>query len=94
VTAMRHLIEHDTVSGAVNVCSPNPVTNAEFTAAFGRAVHRPAPWFAPSPAIKLAIGDGEGETLYSQRMIPAVLTADGFTFRHPNLDETLSSLLT
>ncbi|HEX6356549.1 TIGR01777 family oxidoreductase [Actinophytocola sp.] len=94
VAAMRHLIEQDTVSGAVNVCSPNPVTNAEFTAALGRAVHRPAPWFAPAPAIKLAIGDGDGETLYSQRMIPTVLTANGFTFRHPNLDETLSSLLT
>jgi uncharacterized protein (TIGR01777 family) len=94
VAAMRHLIEHDEVSGAVNVCSPNPVTNAEFTAAFGRAVRRPAPWFAPAPVLKLAVGDPDGEALYSQRMLPKVLTDNGFTHRHPALDETLSSLVT
>jgi uncharacterized protein len=94
VAAMRHVLEHDTVSGAVNVCSPNPVTNAEFTAAFGRAVHRPAPWFAPAPMLKLAVGDADGEALYSQRMVPTVLSANGFTHTHPSLDETLSSLLT
>lgn len=93
VAAMRYLIEHDTVSGPVNVCSPNPVTNAEFTATFAGAVHRPAPWFAPSPAIKLAIGDPDGETLYSQRMVPKVLVDNGFTHQHPSLDETLTSLL-
>jgi uncharacterized protein (TIGR01777 family) len=93
VAAMRYLIEHDTISGPVNVCSPNPVTNAEFTATFGRAVHRPAPWFAPAPAIKLAIGDADGESLYSQRMVPKVLVDNGFTHRHPSLDETLTSLL-
>ena len=93
VAAMRYVLEHDTVSGAVNVCSPNPVTNAEFTAAFGRAVHRPAPWFAPAPLLKLAVGDADGETLYSQRMVPTVLAESGFTHAHPSLDETLSSLL-
>jgi NAD dependent epimerase/dehydratase family enzyme len=93
IAAIRHLVEHDEVSGPVNICSPNPVTNADFTAAFGRAVRRPAPWFAPTPAIKLAVGDADGETLYSQRMVPTVLSANGFTHRHPALDETLSSLL-
>jgi uncharacterized protein len=93
VAAMRYLIEHETVSGAVNVCSPNPVTNAEFTATLGRVVHRPAPWFAPAPLLKLAVGDGDGEILYSQRMVPTALADAGFSFRHPSLDETLSSLL-
>ncbi|MFL6125093.1 TIGR01777 family oxidoreductase [Actinophytocola sp.] len=93
VAAVRHLIEHDTLSGAVNVCSPNPVTNAEFTAAFGRAMHRPAPWFVPAAALRLAAGDTNGEILYSQRMAPTVLVDNGFTYRHPTLDETFSSLL-
>lgn len=93
VSAMRYLIEHDTVSGPVNVCSPNPVTNIEFTAAFARAVKRPAPWFAPAPALKLAVGDADGEALYSQRMVPTVLVDNGFTHDHPALDETLTSLL-
>jgi hypothetical protein len=93
VAAMRYLIEHDSVAGAVNVCSPNPVTNKEFTAAFGRAVGRPAPWFAPAPAIRLAVGDAAGETLFSQRMVPTALVASGFTHRHTELDEALESLL-
>ena len=91
--AIRHLIEHDTVSGAVNVCSPNPVTNAEFTAVFGRVVRRPAPWFVPSPALRIAVGDSDGEILYSQRMVPTVLAGDGFTHRHVDLEETLNDLL-
>lgn len=93
VAAIRYLIDHDTISGGVNVCSPNPVTNAEFTAALGRAVHRPAPWFVPAPLLKLAAGDAEGEILYSQRMVPTTLTDNGFTHQHPLLDETLVSLL-
>jgi uncharacterized protein len=92
VAAVRHVIEHD-VAGPVNVCSPNPVTNAEFTAAFGRAMHRPAPWFAPAPLLKLAVGDSDGEILYSQRMVPTALAENGFTHAHPALDETLSSLV-
>jgi uncharacterized protein len=93
VAAIRHVIEHGDVSGPVNVCSPNPVTNAEFTAAFGRAVGRPAPWFAPSPAIRLAVGDSSGEILYSQRMVPTVLAGSGFTHRHLEVGKTLSALL-
>ena len=93
VAAVRHVIEHDTVSGPVNVCSPNPVTNAEFTAAFGRVMRRPAPWFVPAPLLKLAAGDTDGEILYSQRMVPTALSGNGFRHRHPDLDETLSSLL-
>jgi uncharacterized protein (TIGR01777 family) len=93
IAAIRHVLETESVSGAVNVCSPNPVTNAEFTAAFGRAVRRPAPWFAPAPAIRLAVGDTDGEILYSQRMVPTALVDNGFTHRHVDLDETLSALL-
>jgi uncharacterized protein (TIGR01777 family) len=93
VAAIRYVIEHDSISGAVNVCSPNPVTNTEFTAEFGRVMRRPAPWFVPAPALKLAAGDSDGEILYSQRMVPSVLTEKGFSHGHPSLDETLSSLL-
>jgi uncharacterized protein len=92
VAAIRYVIEQP-VTGSVNVCSPNPVTNAEFTRELGRALGRPAPWFAPAPAIKLAVGDSGGETMFSQRMVPAVLSEHGFTHRHPELAETLADLL-
>lgn len=92
VAAIRYVIENP-ITGPVNVCSPNPVTNADFTRELGKALGRPAPWFAPAPAIKLAMGDGGGESMFSQRMVPTVLTGHGFSHQHPDLAETLGGLL-
>jgi uncharacterized protein len=93
VAAMRFVLENDALSGAVNVCSPHPVTNAEFTHQLGRALHRPAPWFTPAPAIRLAVGDPDGEILFSQRAVPAALVENGFVFGHPRLDRALEAVL-
>lgn len=94
VRAIRHLIDHD-VSGPVNMCSPHPVTNAEFTKTLGKVVHRPT--FIPVPAFgpKLLLGAELAETLLleSKRAAPAVLLASGFTFEHPDLHEALSSVI-
>lgn len=93
VAAIRYVLEHDEISGAVNSCSPNPVTNREFTRALGRTVGRPAPWFVPELALRVVIGDGAEEILYSQRTVPTVLTGHGFAFRYPILDEALATAL-
>jgi len=92
VAAIRFVLETDGISGAVNSCSPNPVTNREFTRALGRALHRPAPWFVPKIALRVAVGDGAEEILYGQRLVPAVLTAHGFTFRYPVMAEALAAV--
>ncbi|HEY0450066.1 TIGR01777 family oxidoreductase [Actinophytocola sp.] len=92
VAAIRFVLENEAIDGAVNSCSPNPVTNTEFTSALGRALGRPAPWFVPRIALRVAVGDGAEEILFSQRMVPAVLTAHGFTFRYPDLDEAFAAL--
>ena len=94
VRAIRHLIDTD-VSGPVNLCSPNPVTNAEFTKTLGEVVHRPT--FLPVPAFgpKLLLGAELAETLLleSKRATPAKLLASGFTFENPDLHEALSSVI-
>ena len=54
VAAIRFLISADGVSGPVNLAAPNPVRNSDYTAAVGRAVHRPT--LAPVPAIRAAGG--------------------------------------
>jgi len=92
VAAIRFVLETDGISGAVNSCTPNPVTNREFTRALGRALHRPAPWFVPRIALRVAVGDGAEEILYGQRLVPAVLTERGFTFRYPVLDDALAAV--
>ncbi|HWM03003.1 MAG TPA: TIGR01777 family oxidoreductase [Actinophytocola sp.] len=93
VSAIRFSLETDGIAGAVNSCAPHPVTNAEFTRALGRALGRPAPWFVPRLALRVAVGDGAEEILYSQRTVPAKLTAHGFEFRHPKLDDALAAAL-
>lgn len=94
VRAIRHLIDHD-VSGPVNLCSPHPVTNAEFTKTLGKVVHRPT--FLPVPAFgpKLLLGSELAETLLleSKRAAPDQLLTSGFTFDHPQLHEALTSVI-
>lgn len=93
VAAIRFAIETPGLSGPVNACAPNPVTNREFTRALGRALGRPTPWFVPAPAIRLAVGDGEGELLFSQRTVPTALLDAGFVFGYPALDDGLRAAL-
>jgi uncharacterized protein (TIGR01777 family) len=88
--ALQYLIATETVSGVVNVTSPNPVTNAEFSHTLGSVLHRPAVATVPEFAIKLMFGEMGEETLLSgQRVVPRRLTDAGFTFEFPELPEAL-----
>jgi uncharacterized protein (TIGR01777 family) len=92
VGAIVHVLTHDDVSGPVNLTGPEPVTNAEFTRAVGRALHRPAPWWVPGIALKAALGQaGEEMALYGQRAVPAALERSGYAFRHRTLDSALAA---
>jgi uncharacterized protein len=86
-------LDNPTFSGAVNGSAPEPATNRDFSRALGRALHRPA--FAPIPAaaIKLLYGDMAQIVVKGVRMVPGRAGELGYTFRHPDLDEALSSTL-
>jgi uncharacterized protein (TIGR01777 family) len=92
VAAIVHLLEGET-RGPVNLVSPHPVTNREFTAALARALRRPALLPAPAAALRIVLGELAGELLASQRVHPAVLLGTRFAFRHPDLDTALGSVL-
>jgi len=79
------------LSGPVNLTGPAPVTNAEFTTAFGRAVNRPTPVFVPGLAARAVLGEfAEEGLLAGQRAIPAALERAGFQFHHNTIGEALS----
>ena len=91
VRAMLFAITHDNVSGPVNLTGPAPVTNAEFTAAMGRAVNRPTPLMVPGFALRAAFGEFADEGLLGgQRAIPAALERAGFEFHHNTIGEALA----
>ncbi len=96
VGAIRFLLDHADVSGPVNLVSPEPVTNAAFTKAVGRALHRPTILNVPRAIrhLPLGIGDLAGSLLFSSaRVVPEVLIDAGYTYRHTDLDEAMRSVL-
>ncbi|WP_433138675.1 TIGR01777 family oxidoreductase [Actinomadura nitritigenes] len=93
VAALRFLIEHE-VSGPVNLTAPAPVTNAAYTEALARALHRPARLAVPKAVLRAALRDFADEVpLASQRVLPRRLEHAGFRYRHPDVDSALAALL-
>lgn len=91
IGAMHFCLWQDTVQGPVNLVAPTPVTNAEFTRTLADVLDRPAVLPAPAFALRLALGRemADSTVLASQRVMPAVLQAAGFTWRHPTLADML-----
>ncbi|SLJ04116.1 Epimerase family protein [Mycobacteroides abscessus subsp. massiliense] len=80
-----------TGAGPVNLTGPAPVTNAEFTAALGRVLHRPTLLVAPQFALSVIFGEfADAELTSSMRVIPAVLEQHGFEFEHHTIGEALA----
>jgi len=92
IRAIAFLLENK-VSGPVNLTSPNPVTNSEFTAGLARAMHRPALFPVPAIALKIVLGGFSAEVLGSKKVMPQVLTEAGFTFNYPHISSALEKLV-
>jgi uncharacterized protein len=82
-------------SGPYNLTAPNPVTNAQLTAALHAAFKRPDfPWLrVPAPALRLALGEMSSELLTSARVLPRRLLDAGFEFDYPTVDVALAAEL-
>ncbi|MCS7276256.1 MAG: TIGR01777 family oxidoreductase [Dehalococcoidia bacterium] len=94
VQAVLFLLSREEFSGPVNVTSPNPVTNAEFTRTLARVLGRPALFRVPAFALQVLLGEMAREALLSgQRVLPARLQAAGFQFRYPELEASLRHAL-
>jgi uncharacterized protein len=91
VGAMHFILHTERLRGAVNVTSPEPVTNAGFAQALGHALHRPAVAVIPETAVRLVLGSEQAEEMVfaSQRVVPRALLEAGFAFRHPSIEEAL-----
>ncbi|HEV2206621.1 MAG TPA: TIGR01777 family oxidoreductase [Candidatus Acidoferrales bacterium] len=90
---IRSVLVDEKLSGPINVVTPNPVRNAEFTTALARVLHRPAIFPVPGFALRLALGEMADELLLvSQRVNPRKLVTQGYAFRFPDLDAAFHSL--
>jgi len=90
VGAAHHAI-HGTLEGPVNVTSPQPVTNADYTRTLGRVLRRPTVLPVPAAALRGLLGEmAEEMLLASTRVAPRRLAAAGFPFLYPELDAALA----
>ena len=92
--AIVHCLEHDALSGPVNVAAPSPVRQRDFARALGAALHRPSWLPVPAFALRLVLGRQAAEDLVltSQRVLPAELERTGFEFRHCSLASALGEV--
>jgi uncharacterized protein len=93
VSAILRCIDHDHLSGPVNLVAPGIVTMKQFAQALGRALHRPAFFPVPAAPLKILLGEFAEVMLEGQRAVPRKLLADGFQFRFTDVDAALSNLL-
>lgn len=93
VSAIRHLLT-SSLSGPVNLVGPQPTTADRLTRSLAEAAHRPYLFVVPERLITLALRDaGQEMLLASQNVSSMRLTDDGFSFRHPRVDQAVARMV-
>lgn len=93
VNLIAWLVTEPNARGAFNLTAPDPVTNATFTRALGRALSRPAVIPMPGFGLRLLIGEFADALLTGQRAIPARAEEMGFQFRFREIEPALRDLI-
>ncbi|EGT3626380.1 TIGR01777 family protein [Morganella morganii] len=93
ISLIDFLLTQEHCKGVFNATAPNPVSNAVFTKALGKALNRPALITTPPLALRLAMGEmsellTEGQFVYPKRALEA-----GFQFQFSDLDNALTDVL-
>lgn len=94
VRLIVHAIATPALSGPLNATAPNPVRNADFALALGKALHRPVWVRLPAAPLRAVLGGFADELLLGgQKVIPAKAIANGFRFRHTHIEGALQEML-
>ncbi|MGE8722714.1 TIGR01777 family oxidoreductase [Leptospira terpstrae] len=93
ISAMLHLMQLESASGAYNLVSPFPVSNEEFSRVLAKTLHRPNIFKVPSFAIQALYGEGSVVVTKGQYVLPERLLSTGYEFQFQNLEKALSNLL-
>ncbi len=95
VGALLFCAGEEGLSGAVNLCAPEPVRNAELTTTLAQLLHRPALLPVPRPLLRVVLGQRVTDEflLASQRCLPGRLVASGYRFSSSGLADALAAAL-
>ncbi|MEE4177093.1 MAG: TIGR01777 family oxidoreductase [Bacteroides sp.] len=89
----RFALENETLSGPLNICTPQPVSNQQLSQAIARTLGRPAFFPVPAFALRLVFGDGAMMLTQGQEALPKKLLDEGFRFQFPEIQHALKDLL-
>lgn len=91
--ALIYPIENKEITGAYNVCAPNPVDMNEFAETLASVINRPNLFRVPKLALQVMYGEGAKPITDSIRMQPKNLQVNKFEFRFEELEEALADIL-
>ncbi|WOH38501.1 TIGR01777 family oxidoreductase [Thalassotalea fonticola] len=92
IDAIEFLLNNLDCQGAFNLTAPTPVTNAEFTIALAKSLHRPSFATVPAIVLKVLLGEMSDLLLYGQKVLPEHLLSQHFKFTYPNINIALAEL--
>ena len=91
---VQFIIEQHGAVGPINMVSPNPVTNEQFTQALGKVLHRPTRLPMSASMARFIFGQMADELLLSStKVAPTKLQALGFEFNYEHITEALKSTI-
>lgn len=94
IRAVDFCLHTDSLQGPVNVVSPNPVRQKQFSSTLASMLHRPTFFHQPAWLLRIILGEiADGAILSSQRVFPEKLLSAGFTFDFPFLKDALEECL-
>jgi len=93
VNIIKYCIDNPLVVGAINCCSPNAVTNKEFSQTLAKVLDRPCFMVTPGFVLKFVLGERSALLLGSQNIYPEKLQVYGFEFDYPELEPAFKQLL-
>lgn len=92
VNAIVFCLNNPSISGPVNLVSPNPITNKKFSEIFAKRLNKVLLPSAPAVLIKLGLGDMAELLLNSQRVVPEKLLKNNFDFKILNIEEAVNNV--
>lgn len=94
IGAINHIINHDDLSGAVNLTAPSAATNLEFSKTLASTLNRPCFFNMPKFIAKILFGQMAQELLLNgQNVYPKKLLASGYIFKNKSLKEAILEAL-
>jgi uncharacterized protein (TIGR01777 family) len=88
ISVIHFILQNENLSGAINLVSPESVTNFDFTKSLGKFLKRPTIFPLPSFFAKLLFGEMAEELLLSSiRVLPKKLQEEKYSFIHSDLEK-------